>query len=300
VTGVGPVPSGWASVNVSPGGPGTNPNWQVRNDSAVFPAFSGTTYAFANFNSSTGANDIRNYMMSPLLLLVNGDTISFYTRTVGVPTFPDRLEVVINTTGSTLPADFTNVLLTINPTLTTAGYPSVWTQFTATVSGIPGGASQGRFAFHYNPTAGGPAGANSDYIGVDEVVYSGIGGNTPASNTTLGTGCGPAPLITLAASTLPITGTSWNLAVTNGALLNLIIIGASDPNIADLAFIGAPGCGLRASLDVVSVGSTFTLPIPNAIGLLGVSLFANGASVSPFNPLGFITSNGIQGTIGDI
>lgn len=502
--GVAAVPATWTSVNVSPGGPGGNPNWQVRNDGVVFPAFGGTTYAFSNFNASTGANDISNFLISPLVTLRNGDTISFYTRTITGPTFPDRLALVYNTTGSVLPADFTNVLLTVNPGLTTTGYPSVWTQFTGTVTGLAG-ATGGRFAFHYNPTNGGPAGANSDYIGVDDVVYTSIGGGsgTFATNTNIGQGCytrfnsfyelfaagtndlsnttwtltlnasggydvssggtpfaapsatatavvltddsqaavgtlglsvgsngwvatgagnsnaftptaavflnnpsaaitfwhdmnpaiagsgqvfyeetGPSAVITyngvfdfggttpnsirvemlvagpgsvpiiqvgfgalstigngwlvghsasgasndpgsidisaalpnsistgatdvlplaLTASTRPVTGTNWSLAVTNSALLDLVIIGTTDPNLADLFFIGMPGCGLRASLDLINVGSTFSLAIPNNPTLVGVNLFANGASLAPAaNAFGFITSNGIRGSIGDV
>jgi len=186
--GIGPIPSAWTSVNVSVGGPGTNPNWQVRNDGAVFPAFSGSTYAWANYNAATGANNISNYLISPQVSIANGATISFYTRTVTSPAFPDRLDLVFNTTGSTLPADFTNVLLTVNPTLTTAGYPTTWTQYTATVSGVTGTVT-GRYAFHYNPTGGGPAGANSDYIGIDEVVFTPAGGGTAAANASLGQGC---------------------------------------------------------------------------------------------------------------
>jgi hypothetical protein len=498
--GVAAVPATWTSVNASTGGPGTNPNWQVRNDGVVFPAFSGTTYAFANFNSSTGANDISNYLMSPVVLLANGATISFYTRTIAAPTFPDRLELVFNTTGSTLPADFTNVLLTVNPTLTTAGYPTTWTQFTATISGLAAPTS-GRYAFHYNPTNGGPAGLNSDYIGVDDVLFIPAGGGTLATNTTLGQGCysrfasfyelfaagandlsntswtltqngsggynvtpggapfsapsgtatpvsltddsqapvgtlglsvgsngwvatgtgnsnvfapdvptmlnnpdtaiyfwhdmnpgaagsgqvfyeetGPTAVITyngvfdwaapnapnsiriemivagpgvipiiqvgfgalsatgngwlvgyspggpsvtpgnidisaqtlittagtdtlpltLTASTRPIIGTSWNLAVTNSGLLDLVILGVSDPNIADLFFLGLPGCGLRASLDIINVGSTFSLALPNNPALINLNFYANGASLLPgVNAFGALTSNGVQGLVGN-
>ena len=183
--GTAPIPAGWTSVNDSPGGPGSNPNWQVRNDGAPnpFPAFAGTTYAFANFNASTGSNNISLYMISPLVTFNNGDTISFWTRTVTSVSFPDRLRLAYNTTGSTLPADFSNTLLTVNPTLTTTGYPSVWTQFTGTITGL-GGPTAGRFAFHYNPTNGGPSGANSDYIGVDDVQFA----PTPSSLALLALG----------------------------------------------------------------------------------------------------------------
>ncbi|MBL8751694.1 MAG: choice-of-anchor J domain-containing protein [Planctomycetes bacterium] len=498
--GTAAIPANWTSVNASVGGPGTNPNWQIRNDGLVFPASAGVSYAFANFNSSTGANNISNYLISPLVTLNNGDTISFYTRTVTAPTFPDRLELVFNTTGSVNPLDFTNVVLTINPTLTTAGYPTTWTQFTGTISGLSG-PTGGRFAFHYNPTNGGPLGANSDYVGIDDVVYTATASGTLATNTNLGQGCynrfnsfyeyfaigtndlsnttwtmtangaggydvipggtpfsapsatatavtlgddnsaavgtlglvvgsngwvatgagnstvytpavatmlanpaaafyfwhdmnptivgsgqvfyeevgqtavityngvfdyggtapnsvriemivtspGVAPVIqigfgalstagnewlvgfssagassdpgatdisaatflttsdpeasamVLTANTRPVTGTNWNLATSNGALLDLIILGTADPAIPDLSFLGMPGCGLRATLDLISVGSTTSVAIPSNPALVGISLFANGASLSPgVNAFGAITSNGIQGTIGDV
>lgn len=178
------LPAGWTSVNNSPGGPGTNPNWNWRNDGVVFGAHTGAGYAYANFNSSTGANNISNYLISPLVTFNNGDTISFWTRTVDVPTFPDRLALVFSTAGaSTNPADFSNTLLTVNAALTTAGYPNTWTQFNATITGL-GGPTSGRFAFWYNPTSGGPSGANSDYIGVDDVNYV----PTPSSVALLGLG----------------------------------------------------------------------------------------------------------------
>jgi hypothetical protein len=187
--GAGPVPAGWTSVNNSVGGPGTNPNWQVRNDGQVFPANTGSTYAFANYNAATGANNISLYLISPQVTIANGATISFWTRTLSTVNFPDSLSLVFNTTGSTLPADFTNTLVQINPTLTTTGYPTVWTQYTATVAGVTGSVT-GRYAFHYNPTNGGPAGANSDYVGIDDVTFTPAGsGNVLATNTTLGAGC---------------------------------------------------------------------------------------------------------------
>ena len=515
--GVGPIPASWTSVNNSVGGPGTNPNWQVRNDGLVFPAFTGTTYAWSNYNAATGANDISNYLISPQVQIANGATISFYTRTVTTPNFPDRLDLVFNTTGSTLPADFTNVLLTVNPGLTTAGYPTTWTQYTATVSGVTGTVT-GRYAFHYNPTGGGPAGANSDYIGIDDVIFTPAGGGTAASNTTIGQGCirsfasfyeqfgtaaafdlantstsllfngagyivlpgispfvapsatataltlgddtetavslplpfpyaggttsaltvcsngfvsvasgngtgytpvaatmlnapqtswrnwhdynpaiagsgqvkfevvgtlacvtwdgvysfgttspdtfqlqfdmatgnvhycwgamggvgngfqvsyspggasadpgnidlsvaVPATFVTgsadilplaLAASTRPVTGTNWNLDVTNvpaTGILGVDVFGVSDPGINDLFFLGAPGCGLRASLDFTSAwfvaGPThsYSLAIPNDPTLSGFNLYTTSAvfQVPPVNALGAITSNGINGTVG--
>jgi len=159
--GAGPIPAGWTSVNVSAGGAGTTPNWQVRNDGVVFPANTGASYAFANYNAATGANNISLYLISPQVTIANGASISFWSRTVATPAYPDRLRLVFNTTGSTLPADFTNVLVTVNPTISPTGYPATWTQYTGTISGLAG-PTPGRYAFHYDPTNGGPSGLNAD------------------------------------------------------------------------------------------------------------------------------------------
>ncbi|MBK8984913.1 MAG: choice-of-anchor J domain-containing protein [Chloroflexi bacterium] len=151
-----------------------------QGNSTVFPAHAGaaTAYIGANFNNTTGAGTISNWLLTPELTLNNGDTFSFWTRTVDTPAFPDRLELRLSTAGAstnvgTAPTDigdFTTLLLEVNPTLTTSGYPNVWTQFTVTLSGVPNGAT-GRFAFRYFVTNGGPSGSNSDYIGIDSVEY---------------------------------------------------------------------------------------------------------------------------------
>jgi subtilisin-like proprotein convertase family protein len=77
---------------------------------------------------------------------------------------------------------FTALLVDINPTLTVGGYPQVWTQFTATVTGVPG-QQLGRMAFRYFVTNAGPSGANSDIIGIDTVAFNGPCGPTPTPGT---------------------------------------------------------------------------------------------------------------------
>ena len=94
----------------------------------VFPAQSGaaTSYIGANFNNTTGTNTISNWLLTPPLPLLNGRTMTFYTRTVDVPAFPDRLQVRMSTNGAssnvgttaTDVGDFTALLLDINPTYT--------------------------------------------------------------------------------------------------------------------------------------------------------------------------------------
>jgi len=167
------LPACWVSVNNSPGGPGTNPNWNQTDGAGTFPPHTGTGFVAANFNSSTGANDISNYLMSPVIpAMKNGDHVKFWTRSIN-STFPDRMSLMISTNGvSTDPADFqaNPAQVVINPTLVQGGYPGDWTEFDIELTGITGTVS-GRIAFWYNVTNAGPLGANSDYIGVDDVEY---------------------------------------------------------------------------------------------------------------------------------
>lgn len=163
----------WTALNASPAGVGTT-GW-FNNGAAATPVFaanSGTGHANANWNNTVGANTISNWLMSPVVTFNNGDTISFFTRTVAVPSFPDRLILAFSQSGASVtPANFNTTLVTVNSGLTLAGYPSVYTQFTGTISGL-GGPTSGRFAFNYNVTNGGPSGSNSDFIGIDDVVYT--------------------------------------------------------------------------------------------------------------------------------
>jgi hypothetical protein len=179
----------WHAQNESVGGAGLT-GW-FNNSSAATPVFathSGAGHLNANFNNSTGANDINNFMMSPTQTFNNGDTISFWTRTVTTPAFPDRLLLRLSLSGaSTLTSDFSTTLVTVNSALSTTGFPSVYTQFTTTLTGLSGPTS-GRFAFNYNVPSGGPSGANSDFIGIDDVVYTSAPVPEPATFAVLGLG----------------------------------------------------------------------------------------------------------------
>ena len=205
--------AGWVQTNHSTV-VGTT-SW-FQGNSAVFPAQSGppTSYIGANFNNTTGTNTISNWLLTPPLTLQNGATMTFYTRTVDVPAFPDRLQVRMSTNGAssnvgttaTDVGDFTTLLLDINPTLTTTGYPNVWTQFTVTVSGVilP---TPGRLAFRYFVTNGGPGGANSDYIGIDTFAFNGVcgPGQTPTPSATASPSATPSatPTATVPPSPTP-------------------------------------------------------------------------------------------------
>ena len=173
-----PLPTGWAQQNLS--SPLGAQNW-FQGNAAVFPSQSGATTAYiaANWQNTitTGPGDISSWLFTPTVTIQNGDIFTFWSRSTAAG-FPDRLELRLSTSGastnvgatSTSVGDFGTVLLTINPSLTTTGYPGSWTQYTYTVSGLAAPTSS-RFGFRYWVTNGG-GGANSDYIGVDNVQLS--------------------------------------------------------------------------------------------------------------------------------
>ena len=117
--------------------------------------------------------------------------------------------------------------------------------------------------------------------------------------------------LAVAATSRPVTGTNWNLSVNNipatGAI-GVSVFGVSDPGINDLFFLGAPGCGLRASLDATSAfivtgaSQPYALAIPNSPTLINFNLYSTAAvfQFPAVNAFGAITANGVQGMIGDL
>ncbi|MFN0131378.1 MAG: choice-of-anchor J domain-containing protein [Phycisphaerales bacterium] len=153
---------------------------------AVFGPQASAGYLGTNFNNTAGTATISNWFVTPVVNLQNGQTFSFWTRTVDAPFFPDRLQVRMSLAGASTNVgalgdpigvgDFTTLLLDINPTYLVAGtgsYPNIFTQFTVTISGAPA-STPGRLAFRYFVENGGPTGANSDYIGIDTAEYVGM------------------------------------------------------------------------------------------------------------------------------
>lgn len=163
------------------------------NPAGVFPTHSGAGHANFNFNSTTGANTIDTWLMSMVRTFNNGDTISFWTRTATNNPFPDRLFLKLSLNGaSTSVGDFSTTLVAVNNGLVTGGaYPETYTQFSATLSGL-GGPTSGRFALNYNVPNGGPGGANSNFIGVDDVEYVSNPVPEPATMALLAVGAAAA------------------------------------------------------------------------------------------------------------
>jgi hypothetical protein len=181
-------PTGWLARNQSTT-IGANPQCWNRFTATPWAPNSGTGHAGANFQCTTGANTISGWLLSSQMTnLQNGQQVTFFTRkaTPNPTDFPDRLELrlCLDTTpdscgaaGSTGTGDsavgsYTTLLVSVNPTLVAGVYPTTYTQFSATLSGLPAGPNAGRIAFRYFVTNGGPSGANSDLISIDDAVVT--------------------------------------------------------------------------------------------------------------------------------
>lgn len=129
------------------------------------------SFIAADYNAAGGAGTIDDWLITPEVALGTGYTFTF--QTISAQMYPDAMNIMLSTSGSsTNLSDFTTTLLQINPGLTPTGYPGSWTTYMVTLpSGIAVG-SMGRFAFDYSVTDGGPLGANSDFIGVANLVYA--------------------------------------------------------------------------------------------------------------------------------
>jgi hypothetical protein len=184
---------GWSFANFSvPQGTGTWAQGVFAPGKFGFDGFaaysyksSGNEYIYANYTTGNGLADCNTWMITPPLMMKNGDKISFYTRTIDATTFPDRLQVWLNPSDNTVDVGtqtalgtgkFTIKLIDINPTLTTTGYPETWTKYEATISGLPAvtvGIPR-RVGFRYWVTGGGPSGNNSNYIGIDKFEFTAV------------------------------------------------------------------------------------------------------------------------------
>jgi hypothetical protein len=186
---------GWVFINASAM---ANPAaiWTQGNpitDAITAQSGTPTSFAVVDYTSTNETNPtggtISNWLITPLRTFNNGDVIRFFTQK---PTpdpmsdFPDRMQVRLSASttapafsGPTDVGTFTTLLLDINPTLspnnpdgtTGNGYPTVWTQFTLTLSGLSG-PTQGRIGFRYFVDDGGVNGNNSDEIAIDTFSYS--------------------------------------------------------------------------------------------------------------------------------
>ena len=154
--------------------------------SAASVSYSGQDFAIASTNGTTDIGTISAWLISPEVMLKDGDQIIFFTRTYVNPAdYPDRMQVRLNAVSSSVNVgsgplanravannvgDFTTVLLDINPTLIKTGYPGDWKEYTLTISGVTG-TQKRRFAFRYFVSNAGSSGDNSFGIGLDKVQF---------------------------------------------------------------------------------------------------------------------------------
>lgn len=170
-----PLKWAWLNKSQSPGQAGTDPSiggwWQgVAAESFFAQAGSPDSFARADFRS-TGANVISNWFITPTFDFVAGDTFSFYTRTITNSNYPDRLQILQSTSGTSINVgpdfnsvgNFSTMLGEINKDLVKQGYPETWTQFTYNITS----SFTGRIGFRYYVTDVAAATPNGNYIGLD-------------------------------------------------------------------------------------------------------------------------------------
>lgn len=269
---------GWFMQNNSQ--PLGTTGWFQGNDT-VFPAQGGpsTSYIGANFNNTTGGTGtISNWLLTPVLNLNDGDTVSFWTRTATGSVWADRLEVRMSTSGNstnvgtlaTDVGDFTTVLTTVNPALNAPDYPQVWTQYVLTISGVPT-PTDGRIAFRYYVTNGGPSGANSNYIGIDTFDFTDAAPPTaPSIALTKTVGVTPGVCASTNSITVPGAGADvyYCYEVMNTGDITLSLHDLVDDQLGQLltgfAYDLAPGASVDSVAAGLEVSATITQTTVNS------------------------------------
>jgi len=190
---------GWKTINASD--PKGSNVWQQGGDiNPWFTPFS-SNGSYAGFigadytSTSAAAGLISNWLISPPVIMQNGDKIVFHTRgliyqasATDSTDYANRMQVRINPVDDGLnvgygvdAGNFKITLLDINPFYAEYhsnpalyepdAYPARWTRFEATVSGL-NKPVKGRFAFRYFVDGAGWNGRGSG-VAVDQVKYIG-------------------------------------------------------------------------------------------------------------------------------
>jgi len=291
--------AGWVRINNSPA---PNTLWSQGNGT-IFPAFNGGPNDFYSVNfASTALNTattISNWLISPTVTVQNGAVLQFATRTSTNPAaFPDRLEVYLSEAGNgtnvgTTPTSlgtFSTLLVTVNPNLTTVGYPGQWTVYTATLSGIVT-PTVGRIGFRYHVINGGPASnaVNSNYIGLDAVRYTVPCNVLVPSFTVCAGGAATLQAINGTPNTTyswsPTAGNNSSLVVTPGATTTYTLDydenGNPCPSVTSTVTIGGQLSVLvTASSSTVCAGGTVTLTANSAASTYSWSNGATAPSIT--------------------
>jgi hypothetical protein len=161
--------AGWVLLNQStpPGSTG----W-FQGEPAFFPAAAGPadSYIAANFNNAAFGGMVSNWLLTPQVLLVNGEALTFSLRLLGEGLM-DRVEVYFSGNGASSDVNRDYRLLAAYESDTDTG----WQQRSVLVDGLAAPAS-GRLAFRYvvDDTS-----LNGNFIGIDSVSVTAV--PTPAT-----------------------------------------------------------------------------------------------------------------------
>jgi len=272
--------SGWVIKNNS--SPTGLNSWFAGNV-AVFPAFSSpdSSYIAANYNNTNNGGTISNWLLTPTVTLSNGGIFQFATRTNTAPAqsvSPDRLQLYMSLgtgvdVGTTSSSVGTFSLITsVNPSLTTTGYPTVWTVYTTTISGVTGTVT-GRFAFRYFVPLAGPTGVNSSYIGIDNVRYELLCPNPTLTISSPTAGICSGNTLSIGAS--GATTYTWS----SGQNTPTVTLSPSVTTIYTLTGSSTPNCNSTGTV-AVTVTLTPNLAVSNITTCPGTAatLAASGAS----------------------
>jgi len=126
-------------------------------------------FAYSAATSSSSFYTVNSWLITPVLSVKNGDKISFYTRGDTVGMYTDRMQVVMNKSalsdvghGVNSSGGFSNVVIDINSGQARNGYPTSWTKYEYTFTGLSG-QTDTRIAFRHYVTNT----TNAKGIGID-------------------------------------------------------------------------------------------------------------------------------------
>jgi hypothetical protein len=148
---------GWVTLNVDGGG--TVDPWFQPSATPPFPAYEGASYVASNYQGANGFL-IDQWLISPVINVTAGDTLSFWHRSPDGNAWDDSIYVRYSTTAGITPGDFD---VTWGRYLTSE---TGWAKWTGTFNHT--GAI--RFAIQYYITDGGTSGNNSNYMGIDYLI----------------------------------------------------------------------------------------------------------------------------------
>ncbi len=144
-----------------------------NNPSNDYGYFAPDEYTYSYEAAADSNLSISSWMLTPVLTVKNGDSISFYTRGDTTGTYTNRMQVLLSPSGTAYVGndlnsvgDFTQQLFDINPTQAPGGYPTAWTRYVYTFTGVSG-TQNIRIGFrHYviHPT-------NARGIGIDQFTF---------------------------------------------------------------------------------------------------------------------------------